>query len=70
MIRNTVTSLSKLPKERLAEVADFVDFILAKGEEENLQKGIETLSEKSGSLNFLMDEEELYSVSDLKKKFN
>ncbi len=69
LIRNTMNSLSKLPKERLSEVSDFVDFILAKDEEENLRKGIVKLSEESKSLNFLSDEEELYSVSDLKKRF-
>ena len=68
LIRNTMNSLSRLPKERLSEVSDFVDFILAKETEENLQKGIEKLSEESGSLNFLFDEEELYSMSDIKKK--
>jgi hypothetical protein len=64
-----MNSLSKLPKERLSEVADFVDFILAKDEEENLRKGIIKLSEESTSLHFLSEEEELYSLSDLKKKF-
>ena len=68
LMRNTMNSLSRLPKERLSEVADFVDFILAKETEENLQKGIEKLSEESGSLNFLLEEEELYTVSNLKKK--
>jgi len=68
LIRNTMNSLARLPKERLSEVSDFVDFILAKETEENLQKGIEKLSEESGSLNFLFEEEELYSISDIKKK--
>jgi hypothetical protein len=65
-----MNSLSRLhkDKEQLSEVADFIDFILAKETEENLQKGIEKLSEQSGSLHFLNEEGELYSVSDVKKE--
>lgn len=61
--------LSKLPEDRIRAVKDFADFVYKKYEEEILQKGMEQLSSESQALNFLREEEELYSEKDLKKKF-
>jgi hypothetical protein len=38
-------------------------------EEEYLQKGIQYLIENSEAFSFLRDEEELYTLDDLKEKF-
>ncbi|MBK5212793.1 MAG: DUF2281 domain-containing protein [Flavobacteriaceae bacterium] len=66
LIQKTIKKLSQLPKERINEVLDFADFIAKKYEEEILQKGITTLATKSKTYEFLKDEEDLYSVNDLK----
>jgi hypothetical protein len=70
MLKKTVSAISRLPKNKLSEVADFVEFLSKKHEETALQKGIEKLSLDSGSLDFLLDEEDLYTEDDVKKKFN
>lgn len=45
----------------------FADFILKKHEEEYLQKGMKQLVFESNTFYFLQDEEDLYSVEDLKE---
>ncbi|MBM3435638.1 MAG: hypothetical protein FJY07_05405 [Bacteroidetes bacterium] len=69
LIHKTLKTLSRLPQERVREVSDFADFILKKYEEDIIQRGIEKLVSKSGTYNFLKDEEDLYSVEDLKEKY-
>ncbi len=69
LINRTVETLSKLPNEKVKEVSDFVDFLYKKYEEETLQKGIESLVSDSSSFYFLKEEEDLYSVEDLKEKY-
>jgi hypothetical protein len=69
LINETVSTLSKLPEEKIKEVNDFADFILKKYEEEILQKGIETITINSNAFNFLDEEEDLYSVEDLKEQY-
>ena len=58
-----------LPEDKGVEVADFADFILHKIEENDLQKGIEYISSSLGSFDFLNDEEELYTIEDIKEKY-
>ena len=69
IIEKTIRVLNMLPEDKGAEVADFADFILHKIEENDLQKGIEHISASSGSFDFLNDEEELYTVEDIKEKY-
>lgn len=69
LINRTVETLSKLPNEKVKEVSDFVDFLYKKYEEEALQKGIQSLVSDSSSFYFLKEEEDLYSVEDLKEKY-
>lgn len=68
LIRKTVVSLSKLPDQKIQEIADFADFLLSKSDYELLIKDIQRLSTDSSTFNFLNEEAELYSIADLKKK--
>ncbi len=68
IMQQTITTLAKLPLEKMLEVADFAEFILKKHEEEILQKGINQLVSDSQTFAFLNDEEDLYSIEDLKVK--
>ena len=69
LIKKTLQSLSKLPKEKVREVSDFVDYILKKYDEEVLQQGIEAIVGKSDYYNLLKNEEDLHTVEDLKEKY-
>ena len=69
LIKRTVKTLSKLPQNKILEVSDFADFILKKYEEELLQKGVSVLVSEAKTFYFLKDEEDLYTVHDLKEKY-
>jgi len=70
IIKKTVNALNILPQDKAEEIADFAEFVLKKYEEQVLQKGIEKLQSESNSFNFLNEDEELYTVADIKQKFN
>ncbi|MBS3770989.1 MAG: hypothetical protein V5A47_09320 [Bacteroidales bacterium] len=69
LIKKTLKNLSKLPQDKVREISDFADFIMKRHEEETLQKGIEKLVSHSKSFDFLNEEEDLYSLDDLKEKY-
>ncbi|MCG2418295.1 hypothetical protein K8089_04615 [Aequorivita sp. F47161] len=52
--------------EQISEVLLFADFVAKKYEEDILQKGIASLASNSKTYSFLKDEEDLYTVHDLK----
>ncbi|MBS9525380.1 DUF2281 domain-containing protein [Litoribacter ruber] len=70
LIENTIEKISKLPDHKVKEVSDFAEFLLNKLENKNLTKGIESLASNSSTFSFLEEEEELYSIKDLKEVYN
>ncbi len=69
LIKRTIKTLSKLPQDKVKEISDFADFLLKKHEDEYLQKGMKQMVSESKVFYFLQDEEDLYSVEDLKEKY-
>ena len=69
LINKALQTLSQLPQDKIREINDYADYILKKYEEEVILKGSEQLMSNSKTLNFLEEEEELYSTDDLKEKF-
>jgi len=69
LIQRTLTVLAKLPQDKASEIADFADYILKKYDDSILQKGIETLISDSKTFDFLKNEEDLYSLADLKERY-
>lgn len=70
LIKKTLHTLSRLPKDKVSEVLDFADYILKKHEENALRHGIHKLVMDSETFHFLKTEEEdLYTLEDLKEKF-
>lgn len=69
IINQTVEMLQKLPEDKVTEIAEFAEFLLKKHEEQLLTRGIETLVSESESFAFLEEEEDLYTVEDLKERY-
>ena len=69
IIKRTIKTLSKLPQSKILEVSNFAEFILKKYEEELLQKGLNVLTSEAKTFYFLKDEQDLYTVEDLKEKY-
>lgn len=70
IIERTIKAINQLPDEKAEEVSYFVDYILKRYEEEILLKGIQQIVEESDAFQFLAEEEDLYSIDDLKVRFH
>jgi len=69
LIQKTVETLEKLPDEKVSEIATFAEFLLKTYDEYILRKGVSELNSLSKSFDFLNDEDELYTVDDLKERY-
>ena len=69
MIAKTIAALQKLPADKVAEVSDFADFILQRKEDKEITEGIAQISIQSKSYKFLDEEEELYTLNDVKAPY-
>jgi hypothetical protein len=70
LIEKTINALQKLSADKVAEVADFTDFILRRSEDGEITAGIGQLSAQTKSYQFLGEEEELYTLNDVKAPYN
>ena len=69
LIENTMKTLFMLPDDKIHEILEFAEFVQKKYEEGILQKGIEKIVSESESFYFLKEEEDLYTVKDLKESY-
>ncbi len=69
LIHKTFDYLNRLPQDKVIEVAEFVEFLYKKHEEYILKKGFQKLVSDSKSFKFLEEEEELYTLDDIKVRF-
>lgn len=69
LIENTMLKIRQLPDFKIKEINDFADFLLQKIEDQILQEGIQELASKSKVFSYLNEEEDLYSVNDLKERY-
>jgi hypothetical protein len=70
IIERTVKAINELPEDKAQEISDFADFISKRYEEYQLIQGIQELTSQSSAFEFLNNEEDLYSVADLKEVYN
>ena len=69
IIEKTIIALNSLPENKGEEVVNFADFLVKKNDEQQLQKGIHYMIENSEAFSFLKEEEDIYTLDDLKEKF-
>ncbi len=69
ILDQTVQKLERLPLDRLTEVANFTDFLLQKLEGQLLSRALTTLNTESAAFDFLKDDDDLYSIADLKDRY-
>jgi len=68
LIESTVYKIRQLPDAKIKEVNDFADFLLSKIDDKIIQEGIQKLTSKSKAFEFLTDEDDLYTLNDLKER--
>lgn len=70
IIERTIKTINQLPENKAEEIAAFADFIMKRYEEHQLTTGIQNITAASPAFNFLNNEEDLYTVTDLKEVYN
>ena len=70
IIEKTVKAMENLPAEKAVEISDFAEFLSKQYEESQITNGIQTIASKSKTYAFLENEEELYTLSDIKEPYN
>jgi hypothetical protein len=68
IIDQTIHVINELPNEKAEEISDFANYLLKRYEESLLSINLNQLYLDSKTFDFLNDEEELYSLSDIKEK--
>jgi hypothetical protein len=66
LINKTINNINKLPASKVKEVNDFVEFLLNRIDDQVITEGIQEIASTSKSFDFLNNEPDLYTVSDLK----
>jgi mRNA-degrading endonuclease RelE of RelBE toxin-antitoxin system len=69
LIKKTIENLNKLPDQKLKEVSDFAEFLLDRIENQILTEGIQKITTDSNAFKFLEEEENIYTVEDLKERY-
>lgn len=69
LIENTIRKIEQLPDIKIIEVDDFAEFLLSKIDDKIIVEGIQKLASDSKAFEFLKDEEDLYTVNDIKEKY-
>jgi hypothetical protein len=69
LIKETIDKIHQLPDVKIQEINDFAEFLLSKIDDKILLEGIQKLTTDSKSFEYLKNEEDLYSVNDLKEKY-
>lgn len=70
IIERTLKAINQLPAEKAEEISDFAEFVIKRYEEYKLTEAIQKLTANSQSFDFLKNEEDIYSVADLKEVYN
>ena len=69
LIKETLNKIQQLPDLKIQEINDFAEFLLSKIDDKILVEGIQKLASDSKSFEYLINEEDLYSVNDIKEKY-
>lgn len=69
LINNAISKIRQLPDTKIKEVNDFADFLLSKMDDQIIREGIKEMISDSKSYDFLKEEEDLYTVNDLKERY-
>jgi thiamine phosphate synthase YjbQ (UPF0047 family) len=68
IIDKTLEAINQLPTDKAEEISDFTDFVLKKFEEQAITNNIQKIISDSSTFSFLLEDEELYSIKDIKEQ--
>ena len=68
IIEHTIEVINQLPEDKAVEIAEFADSLIRQQDESSFNKDIQSLA-SGQSFEFLNEEEDLYTVKDLKEVY-
>ena len=70
ILERTIRAINQLPEEKAEAISAFAEFIMKQYEEHQLSQGIQKMAAGSSAFDFLNEEEDLYTESDLKEVYD
>jgi len=70
IIEKTIQAINKLPEDKAEEISDFAVFVSKRYEDHLLTESIQKMASESNTFSFVEEDEELYTVKDLKQVYN
>ncbi len=69
LIKSTISKIMQLPDKKIEEVNNFAEFLLSKIDDKIIQEGMQKLSYESKTFDYLNEEEDIYTVNDVKERY-
>jgi hypothetical protein len=69
LIENTLAKIKQLPDLKIIEVNEYADFLLSRIDDNIIRDGIQELTSQNESFDFLKEDEDIYTVEDLKVRY-
>jgi hypothetical protein len=70
IIERTLRAINQLPEDKAEEISTFAEFVMKQYEEHQLSQGVKNIAASSRAFDFLNQEEDLYSETDLKELYD
>jgi superfamily I DNA/RNA helicase len=70
IIERTLKAINQLPEDKAEEISDFADFVIKRFEDHKLTEAIQHMTSNSKGFEFLEEDEDLYTLADLKEVYN
>ena len=67
VLEKTIEYMKNLPENKAVEALDYIEYLYNKSEDAILTEGITRLASASKSFDFLNDEENIYTLDDIKE---
>jgi len=69
MIQRTLNTLNHLPDEKISQVSEYSEFLLARVSDQILTEDVQEYILTSGAYRFLKDDQDIYTLNDLKESY-
>lgn len=69
LIENTLEKIKQLPDVKVKEINEYADFLLSRIDDNIIRDGIQELTSQNESFDFLKEDEDIYTVEDLKVRY-
>ena len=70
IIEKIIIAINQLPQEKAEEISNFTDNIYNQYEDELLRAGMVVLTDESNSFEFIKNEDDVYTLADVKEIYN